>query len=724
MTKDLYNILAIITKTSSMNKRLEIKNQIKRDLYPTAQHFRDLKNLKATIKDNSIHLTNKTIPYNLVNVLELVKLGYKIKGLKSKVVKSSPVELISPKAHLLHEDQKTFVKEWLMNPRKIMSHEMGIGKTPSTIIATHELMARENVEKILICTTSSTIPNWIKEFAKFSHACEVIEDTLSYAQLKKRYKFCYRKKTATKLSISEDDLFQSNISAIKGTKDLDNLKNAKIILLTHQAMDQRDLITNIEKVTGQKFSLMILDEAHIVANEESSRGKGVLEACKHIEKLLFLTGTPLNNITHKAVSFYLKCMFTELEHWYFTDSFTTVHNKQRAFKNIEDLQRLFSILAPHRLTWTDDRKKQYLNNETTRIVTKIDTSEEIKKEIKTIDKDMNAGQKTEATNRIFDPIKIQRSIEILEKQLATGDKATVFSRRNNQVHAIKAHFGDKAVVITGATPSNTRQSIIDKFMTDDSIRLFIGNIDAAGTGINLQNANYTLIIDPGYKAEQVEQCFKRVNRTGNNYKFITEEILLLDEELDSNKLKYVNQKSYATSRIIDGESKSITGVIAPETLIEKDLLEKIQRNAYALQRAERYQYEELSLHTQSNNSQYIKPKNFYSYYLPTKKTKVREHRAYQMLSKKEKRQLDIINTSNKIVSPINFNNINAHQNSLGYIKSKNLYGFEIVVFEEKIYNNKYVQEHNPQYQVREEHKDYSLLILGMVVSFFYLLGTM
>lgn len=78
--------------------------------------------------------------------------------------------------------------------------------------------------------------------------------------------------------------------------------------------------------------------------------------------------------------------------------------------------------------------------------------------------------------------------------------------------------------------------------------------------------------------------------------------------------------------------------------------------------------------------------------------------------------------SNKIISPINFNNINTHKNSLGYIKSENLYKFELVVFEEKKYN-KYIQEHNLQYQAREEHKDYSLLILVMVMSFFYLFGT-
>ena len=47
------------------------------------------------------------------------------------------------------------------------------------------------------------------------------------------------------------------------------------------------------------------------------------------------------------------------------------------------------------------------------------------------------------------------------------------------------HFGEAAVVLTGKTPTEKRQSLVDRFQQEDRVRVFLANIVAGGIGTNL-----------------------------------------------------------------------------------------------------------------------------------------------------------------------------------------------------------------------------------------------
>jgi len=71
------------------------------------------------------------------------------------------------------------------------------------------------------------------------------------------------------------------------------------------------------------------------------------------------------------------------------------------------------------------------------------------------------------------------------------------------------------VMLTGDTPTNKRQSIIDAFQNDPEIRVLIGNPGAAGIGINLTAASASIWYTRSYKLEHELQGDARNNRAGS-----------------------------------------------------------------------------------------------------------------------------------------------------------------------------------------------------------------
>lgn len=70
------------------------------------------------------------------------------------------------------------------------------------------------------------------------------------------------------------------------------------------------------------------------------------------------------------------------------------------------------------------------------------------------------------------------------------------------------------VVLTGDTPANERQSVVDRFQDDPRVRVFIGQIQAAGTGITLTAASDVVFVESSWVPAENEQAAMRVHRIG------------------------------------------------------------------------------------------------------------------------------------------------------------------------------------------------------------------
>lgn len=86
----------------------------------------------------------------------------------------------------------------------------------------------------------------------------------------------------------------------------------------------------------------------------------------------------------------------------------------------------------------------------------------------------------------------------------------------NYLHwKIAGVFGntDAIVTIHGGTNRDKRRTIQEKFRSDPVVRILVAT-DAAGEGVNLQNANLMVNYDLPWNPNRLEQRFGRIHRIG------------------------------------------------------------------------------------------------------------------------------------------------------------------------------------------------------------------
>lgn len=113
--------------------------------------------------------------------------------------------------------------------------------------------------------------------------------------------------------------------------------------------------------------------------------------------------------------------------------------------------------------------------------------------------------------------KIGPTIELVKAELEANayKKIVIFCIHTDVIKALREGLRKLGVVtLYGGTPPETRQRNIDNFQSNNehSPRIFIGNIQAAGTAITLTNANQVIFVEqdwvPGNNAQAAMRCHR------------------------------------------------------------------------------------------------------------------------------------------------------------------------------------------------------------------------
>jgi SWI/SNF-related matrix-associated actin-dependent regulator 1 of chromatin subfamily A len=91
--------------------------------------------------------------------------------------------------------------------------------------------------------------------------------------------------------------------------------------------------------------------------------------------------------------------------------------------------------------------------------------------------------------------KVPSTIDFVSGATEQGEKVIVFSCFKEPMQRLSRHFGDAAVLLTGKTPSDKRQALVDRFQEDPQIRVSLANIVAGGIGTNLTAATQVVFND-------------------------------------------------------------------------------------------------------------------------------------------------------------------------------------------------------------------------------------
>ncbi|MEK7249388.1 MAG: C-terminal helicase domain-containing protein, partial [Bacteroidota bacterium] len=125
--------------------------------------------------------------------------------------------------------------------------------------------------------------------------------------------------------------------------------------------------------------------------------------------------------------------------------------------------------------------------------------------------------------------------------LAEGHKLLVFSQFVKMLSVLRQHCDKQKIVYEYLDGSTTnRRERVERFQSDEHVKLFLISLKAGGTGLNLTAADYVIHYDPWWNPAVEMQATDRTHRIGQTkqvfaYKLITresveEKILALQEK--------------------------------------------------------------------------------------------------------------------------------------------------------------------------------------------------
>jgi SNF2 family DNA or RNA helicase len=111
--------------------------------------------------------------------------------------------------------------------------------------------------------------------------------------------------------------------------------------------------------------------------------------------------------------------------------------------------------------------------------------------------------------------KLDRLEQIVEEAVYSGTKVIVYSNWIQGIApAVERLAKYNPVVITGETKDADRQSIVDRFQNDDSVKVILGTVGALGTGLTLTAATEVVFLDEPWTNAAKEQACDRAHRIG------------------------------------------------------------------------------------------------------------------------------------------------------------------------------------------------------------------
>jgi SWI/SNF-related matrix-associated actin-dependent regulator 1 of chromatin subfamily A len=461
-------------------------------------------------KEKSYHVWGKVLDSETIHDFWLPK-GALIKTHTIKDVKID-YEKYSHRPPLTH--QKEAIEKLAGSKRFILADDMGLGKTTTTIIAALETGAK----KILIVCPASLKINWQREIENYTDRSVYISEGKNFS--------------------IEHDFVIVNYDILKNFYDLKDKDNSLI--------------------TQGNFDLIILDEAHYVSNGQAARTKLVNSFSKSCERVWLLTGTPMTNrpmnyfnllslVESPAALNWMAYAIRYCGGYQFTAGTRKIWNVTGA-SNLEELRDRTSRQVLRRLkTEVLDLPEKIITPVYLRLKSKL--YEGLMGEYydwynKNPDESTSLTvqfSKLMKVRQVIAEEKIKDTIELAENILEQDKKVIIFTNFTETLNRIADHFGKQAVRLDGSTSKPQRQYAVDQFQDNEKIKVFVGNVKAAGVGITLTAAEAVIINDLSFVPGDLAQAEDRAYRYGQKNS-VSVYYPIFDNTIEAIIYDMVNQK--------------------------------------------------------------------------------------------------------------------------------------------------------------------------------------
>ncbi len=427
------------------------------------------------------------------------------------------IERIQPDLRLLNATLRGYqsfgCKYILHQKRVLLGDEMGLGKTMQAIAAIAAQAAAGRTHFLVVCPASVLI-NWRREVEKF---CAISVMTVH--------------------GPDRDAAFAS-WQAQGGV-----------------AVTTYETISRLTLPEGFHFDMLVVDEAHYAKNPKARRTKSVSLLCDAAENVLFMTGTPLENNVEEM------CALVRLLDFGLSEDL-------KKLTSIAQAQKFRETLAPVYLR----RVREDVLTELPDLIEKDQWCDMGKAEKLRYAKAVAGGNFADMRRvswHVDDPAESGKALRLMELCDAAREnrrKVIVFSFFLSTLDVAEKLLADRcAGRITGAVAPAERQAILDRFKEAPDGAALLCQIQAGGTGLNIQSASVVIFCEPQIKPSLETQAVARAYRMGQ-LRDVLSYRLLCEKTIDEKILKLLTEKqqqfdSFAEESVI-AEERERLGEIA------------------------------------------------------------------------------------------------------------------------------------------------------------------
>lgn len=455
--------------------------------------------------------------------------------------------------------------EFLKQKRKaILADQMGLGKTMQAIIA-----AGNAGNKTLVLCPASLKTNWAREIIEVND--------------------------------------HANIVIVNGSKALDHnvsaISNKKWLILNYDIAHKEE---NRKLISEFKPDTVILDEAHYIKSPKTKRTKATLDMVKSAANVYLLTGTPILNRPEELFTL-LKAINHPLgQDWYkfvfrFCGAFWRETSRAR-FLDTGGATNLLELQTKIKDSYLRRTKDILGTDLPEKIITNLQveiSAADWKKYSEAWDayldylrtnpvvfEDMNDRERLEKMENIMlarhlielnklkqvtSLAKIDRIVEDAENIVEQGEKIIIFTQYTETLRRIREEFSKRkiiAVTLSGEDDARSRQLSIDAFQNNPNVKIFIGNIKAAGVGITLTQASTVIFADTEWTPALHEQAEDRAHRIGQK-KLVNIYYYIAKNTIEEEIIDLLGKKNQIINSILDGSKKRVQQINIASQLIKK-----------------------------------------------------------------------------------------------------------------------------------------------------------
>lgn len=442
----------------------------------------------------------------------------------------------------------------LTHEKWLLGDSMGLGKTKQILdlaVAKKQLNGYKHC--LIICGINGLKWNWIKEIK--THTYE--EGYILGQRVNSRGK--------TVIGSNGDKL-----------KDVLRIEELPYFIVTNVESFRDEKIVGALKslCDNATIGMIAFDECHVAKNPNSQQGKGILKLSA--KNMIAMTGTPLLN-TPLDLYIILKWLGYEKHSFYaFKNHYCIMGGyggyQIMGYQHKDELKEQLDEIMLRRLKEDvlDLPEKVYVDEY-------VDMSKEQEKIYDEILNDLrlNVDKIASTPNPLSQLIRLRQATgytgilstdvqvsakldhmeELVEEAVANGKKVVIFSNWTQITDEAYRRLSKKysGIVITGTTKDSERQSYVNAFQTDSTVKFALGTIGAMGTGIDLYAGTIEIFLDIPWTMGVYQQAVDRCHRIGQKNN-VTIYNLICKNTIDERIQEIVNKKGQLSDSLIDGKT--------------------------------------------------------------------------------------------------------------------------------------------------------------------------